>query len=122
MKRFYVYMFYDYNGKVVYVGRTNNIEKRIKQHFRGQGNLSKHQYEQVFKVVYAELPSMNDSIIYETYYISMFNPKFNTSLNDGVGTSVIIVNEPKFVEYKDFKDTAYYVRQRTIMGKEKFKE
>ena len=43
----YVYKFSDFNNNVIYVGKTNNIYNRMKQHFEGNGHLPMECYSSV---------------------------------------------------------------------------
>lgn len=83
--RHYLYFFTDVNDTVIYVGITNNMESRINQHFGRSGHLEAKAYEEVVTIHHAEFPCKNEAVIYETYYISKLQPKFNTMMkNDGL--------------------------------------
>jgi len=69
-----VYRIY-YKSKIVYVGRTNNIEKRISQHMLN-GKLIN--ILKVSKVEFAELETESDMNLYELYYILKLKPDLNT--------------------------------------------
>ena len=56
MKSF-IYKFINYDGDIIYIGKTNDIKKRMKQHFSSQAHLPKECYEQVFKIYYANVTS-----------------------------------------------------------------
>lgn len=78
MDVYYVYRFFNINNEIVYVGKTNNIDSRMRQHFSDKGHLKPEQYAQVQRVEYTECPSQLDMDILEKYLINLWQPPFNT--------------------------------------------
>lgn len=76
----YIYKFLNKENEVIYVGHTQNLNNRLKQHFGDSGHLDKAIYDEVEVVEYAEKESVNEVRIYELYYISKYKPKYNTLL------------------------------------------
>lgn len=81
MAKFYVYRFKDIDGRVVYVGKTKNINNRMHTHFGSRGHLTKEQYDTVAVVEYITLKNKIEMDIKELYYISKLKPIFNTIHN-----------------------------------------
>lgn len=77
MKKFYLYRFLDKHKRIIYIGRTRNLDSRIKTHFNG-GHLTVECYEDVEFIEVAELNNEADMYILEIYLISKYNPKYNT--------------------------------------------
>lgn len=78
----YVYRFINIHNQIIYVGRTNNIVRRIRnEHFSksGRGHLPQECYNETARVEYAEVKSHNESKMYELYYIEKYHPKYNQS-------------------------------------------
>lgn len=73
----YVYRFIDGKGRVIYYGKTVNIDLRISQHFGGKGHLPNECYKSVAKIEYQKYKTESDSLIMETYYICKYDPKYN---------------------------------------------
>ena len=73
----YCYRFKDINGNVIYVGKTVDINKRIAQNFGGKGHLDKSCYKSVARIEYQKYKTESDALIYETYYITKYSPKYN---------------------------------------------
>ena len=63
----YVYKFIDYRDKIIYIGKTNNIEYRIKQHFSKNGHLPKKCYEYAKEIWFIEVNGKTNVDIYETF-------------------------------------------------------
>lgn len=74
---YYLYRFLDEDYNILYVGRTNNLENRINQHFSFNGHIEKSCYEKVKKIEYVELKSQFDMVLKEIYYINKFLPPYN---------------------------------------------
>lgn len=79
---FYVYRFKDIHEQIIYVGKTKNIESRMKQHFSEKGHLNKECYERVITIEYIELKNDIDMSIKELYYINKWNPEYNKKDNN----------------------------------------
>ena len=77
MKSF-IYKFISYDGDIIYIGKTNDIKKRMKQHFGPYPHLPKECYEQVEKIFIANVNSKYNSELLETYYINKYHPKYNS--------------------------------------------
>lgn len=74
----YVYYFKNFNNEIIYVGRTNNIKRRMKEHFLN-GHLDKDCYDEVCSIMYAQInDSKYDTEICETLLINKYKPKYNT--------------------------------------------
>lgn len=72
----YVYRFLDSQGSIIYVGKTNDMKRRMRQHFL-RGHLPKECYKKTNEVQYMKFKSEVESSIYEIYYINKFKPIFN---------------------------------------------
>ena len=72
----YVYRFIDIEGKVIYYGKTLNMQNRMNSHF-AKGHLPKECYQSVAKIEYQKYKTESDALIYETYYITKYSPKYN---------------------------------------------
>lgn len=81
MNLYYVYRFLNKDLKVIYVGRTNSMDKRMYQHFRQKGNLPAEGYESVHRVDFIECKTHNDMKIKELYYIGKYRPTYNRQEN-----------------------------------------
>lgn len=74
----YVYYFEDYWGNILYVGKTSNIYRRMREHFL-KGHLPTECYQNVKSIYYAETGmSKYDNEIIETLLIDNLKPLYNT--------------------------------------------
>ena len=68
MKKIGIYFLYDANDELIYIGKSVNLDKRIKTSCK----LKKAEYVRI-----AELKTRIDATIYESYYIARYKPKHN---------------------------------------------
>ena len=75
---FYLYGFIDVEERVIYIGRTNDIRRRIlKEHFADNTHLPKECYLETEKVEYLELMNESEEVAYEAILINQIRPKYN---------------------------------------------
>lgn len=80
---FYLYRFKDEEGKIIYIGRTNDIERRIlKEHFTDNTHLPNQCYLETEKVEYVEIVNESEEVAYEAILINEIRPKYNTQFKD----------------------------------------
>lgn len=120
MSGYYVYRFINDVGDIIYIGKTNNIAKRIEtQHFSQQGHLPRECYMETSKVEYSQFKSDNMMRIYEIYLISTHRPMYNQEFNYRDEGMDIALPEPPWTEYiitddmrqsiKPEQDNAYWI-------------
>lgn len=91
---FFVYRFLSFEGLVLYVGSTININKRMKEH----NHLPKRCYENTYKVQYIEVNTHLDMLMLEIYYINKYNAKYN-KIDKYEGGTFLKIQAP---EWKNF--------------------
>lgn len=91
---------YVYNGKVVYIGKTNSsLNNRIKAHL----NERKFQDYLSSAIYYFECNNRIETSIYEKYLINKYKPILNEA--DKIIDRVLIdIKEPEWKEYKNCKE------------------
>lgn len=111
----YIYKFKNKEGKVIYVGRTNNFKRRVKEeHFGGRGHLPEECYAETEYVSFGRVNSENESKMYELYYIEKYTPKYNTQ-GTGGGKITFIMPEIEWYLYEPKK-------QRGVSSKGEIRE
>lgn len=74
----FVYYFKNYYNEIIYVGKTKDIKKRMRQHFT-DGHLPIECYQNVKQIFYAKTGfSQYDTEIIETLLIDKYKPIYNT--------------------------------------------
>ena len=72
-----VYYIYNKAGKLIYIGKSKNIKKRINQHFTGTTVKSKKIQLEVFEVTYEETGSELIALLKESDEIKVNKPIYN---------------------------------------------
>lgn len=108
----YVYRFLDSNLKPIYVGKTNNLDRRFKQHFT-KGHLPKKCYDSVYSMEYIKVNSELNALLLETFYINKYRPQYNKLNKTYKATSIDDVN------LKEIKDNwkVYKIVNHTLSPK-----
>ncbi len=72
-----VYYIHNLNGKLIYIGKSKNIRKRINQHFTGTDKKSLKIQAEVYTVTYQETGSELIALLKESEEIKINKPIFN---------------------------------------------
>ncbi|WP_412987926.1 exonuclease domain-containing protein [Pontimicrobium sp. IMCC45349] len=75
-----VYYMHREDGKIIYIGKSKNIKKRVNQHFTSQNPKSKRIQLQVAAVTYEDTGSELVALLKESEEIKRNKPKFNRAL------------------------------------------
>lgn len=77
---YYVYRLMDKDDNILYIGKTEDLNRRIKSHF-STSHLPKECINSIEKVEYIVMSLPTLMHIREIYYISLFKPKYNNVYN-----------------------------------------
>lgn len=72
-----VYYIYNTNGQLIFIGKSRNIKKRVRQHFTEENLKSKKIQAEVYNITYEETGSELISILKEMEEIAVNKPKYN---------------------------------------------
>ncbi|OMP66990.1 nucleotide excision repair endonuclease [Domibacillus epiphyticus] len=73
-----VFMFYDADDNLLYVGKARKLRMRIRKHFEDNVSDIKNHRDDVHKIVVCIVDSPVERDIYETFIINTFQAKYNT--------------------------------------------
>jgi len=90
----YIYKMFDKNNEIIYIGKTINIDQRLRQHMTDK---DKKWFKTVSKIYYAECLNKTDMDIYEIYYINKLVPLHNKQSVNGCEFSQEL-DELNFIE------------------------
>jgi DNA polymerase-3 subunit epsilon len=79
-----VYLFHDHKGKVVYVGKANQIKDRVLQHFSGHTHTkAKSNFaDQIFDVSFQESGHELMALLLENELVKKHFPRYNSTLKE----------------------------------------
>ena len=123
---FYIYK-YVLNNKIMYIGQTTDIHKRIQNHTK-EINFNNPNYQ----IFYASIPNKISMDIYEYLLIKKYKPIYNITYNNDIEVLCTLNEEPKWQLYikpeqnKQIKKekiplTKEEIRIRQLIGIEKAK-
>ena len=72
-----VYYFYNAQGKIIYVGKSKNIRKRVMSHFAKQTEKARKLYQAVHEITCEETCSELVALLYESHEIKNLHPEIN---------------------------------------------
>lgn len=72
----FIYKFMGKNKQVIYVGRSENINQRLQNHFNN-GHLPQSLYHQTENIYILKTESASEMALLELYYINKYKPKYN---------------------------------------------
>lgn len=72
----YVYLMYDADNVLLYVGITDNIKRRLRGHYK-----DKHWIDDVVRVSYETYDTREDAKFMERRFICLYRPKYNIHYN-----------------------------------------
>lgn len=79
----YVYRFLDEKNRILYIGKTVNMSRRMRQHFSPDSHLKKNGkgdlYEKVCKIEYITCKDEFTALQKELMYINLYKPKYNSA-------------------------------------------
>lgn len=93
----YVYKLLDKKGNVLYVGKTNDLKRRLTEHISNQ-----EWRNEIDSLYYAVCRDDFEQRTYENYYIIKSNPKYNKQ--DRSFSTHIILPELKWKKFEDIED------------------
>ena len=90
-----VYHIYNKDNKLIYIGKSKNIKKRINQHFTGVDVKSTKIQKEVFSVTYEETGSELIALLKESEEIKIHKPIYNRAQRKSVFNIALYVEADK---------------------------
>ncbi len=77
-----IYKYYDVNGKLIYVGKANNLRKRISSYFNKNitGYKTHELVRRIVRIEFTIVSSEQDAFLLENSLIKEYQPLFNINL------------------------------------------
>jgi DNA polymerase-3 subunit epsilon len=90
-----VYYIHNEEGRIIYIGKSNNIKKRINQHFTGIDKKSIKIQSEVFKVTFEETGSELIALLKESEEIKIHKPIYNRAQRKNIFNIALYAEEDK---------------------------
>lgn len=110
---FGAYLFRDSEDKVIYVGKANDLQKRVASYFRDDSLKSLGIIREARAIDYVTTSSELEALLLECNLIKRYKPKFNVVLRDDKSYPYIAITGKRFprvaiTRKTDIRDTKYY--------------
>jgi len=92
-----VYLFYDVNGTVIYVGKAKNLKKRVASYFKKnlENGKTKVLVRKITDIKHVVVETEEDALLLENNLIKKYQPRYNILLKDDKSFPwIVIKNEP----------------------------
>jgi excinuclease ABC subunit C len=93
-----VYQFYDFSGKLLYIGKAKNLKKRVSSYFSKshfENNKLRVLVKKIAEVKHIVVDSESDALLLENNLVKKYQPKYNVNLKDDKTFPwICIKNEP----------------------------
>ncbi len=94
-----IYKFYTKDNILIYVGKANNIKKRVKSYFAKQKKISPKTIKmvsQIYDIEFTIVNSEHEALLLESSIIKNNNPKYNILLRDDKSYPYICIMNERF--------------------------
>ncbi|MDA9176861.1 exonuclease domain-containing protein [Flavobacteriaceae bacterium] len=108
-----IYYFHDQNGKIIYIGKSNNIKNRVNQHLTGKSKKSLNIQLEAFDITFERTGSELIALLKENTEIKKHKPKFNKLLKKIIKKFCLEICEnsdgDKYLRICHYDDTVNYL-------------
>lgn len=106
---YYIYKYVE-NDKIIYIGKTVNLRRRIQEHSKEE-KFKKHSDALVY---YFECASEADMTIYEIYYIYKYKPELNVTYNQRADSFIneVSLESKEWKKYEERKKVSKEAKER----------
>ncbi len=113
-----VYYFYNAQGKIIYVGKSKNIRKRVMSHFAKQTEKARKLYQAVHEITCEETGSELVALLYESHEIKNLHPEINRAQRAKATQFVIhqTINEEGYLCLQTARVSQKLRKSMTILG------
>lgn len=125
-----IYYIHNNDGKIIYIGKSKNIRKRVNQHFTSSSSKSKKIQAEVFAVTFEKTGSELLALIKESEEIKIHKPIYNRALRNTFFEYAIYLDENEhgyqtlfiqkidlrrneMISFKSFGDAKNFLIQKT---------
>jgi len=108
-----IYLFYDKNKELIYVGKATSLRNRVQSYFRGARSMRpiEQMMHEVMDIKIKQTDSVLEAVILEANYIKKFLPKYNVDGKDDKSWNYVVVSDDLFPR-------VYTVRQHELSNQQ----
>lgn len=92
------YLYKDFSGKIIYIGKAKNLKKRVQSYFLDKelDSKTKALVRNIQEIEFIVTNTEVESLLLENNLIKKYSPKYNINLKDSKSYSVIEVTQEEF--------------------------
>ena len=108
-----IYLFYDKNKELIYVGKATSLRNRVQSYFRGARSMRpiEQMMHEVMDIKIKQTDSVLEAVILEANYIKKYLPKYNVDGKDDKSWNYVVVSDDLFPR-------VYTVRQHELSNQQ----
>jgi excinuclease ABC subunit C len=93
-----IYLYYDKNKELIYVGKATSLKNRVKSYFNGKRHDRpiEQMIHEVVDIKWKETDSVLEAVIVESLYIKKFLPKYNVLGKDNRSWNYIVITKDEY--------------------------
>jgi len=93
-----IYQFYDFDNKIIYIGKAKNLKSRVSSYFtnRKDSRKTKLLVRNIFDIKYMVVESEQDALLLENNLIKKYQPRYNIRLKDDKSYPWICIKNESF--------------------------
>lgn len=93
-----IYLFFDVNKELIYVGKATSLKNRVKSYFIGKKTPRpvEHMLHEVHNIKYIQTDSVLEAIILEANFIKKHTPKYNVIGKDDKSWNYITISRDEY--------------------------
>ncbi|MGB5378090.1 excinuclease ABC subunit UvrC, partial [Muriicola sp.] len=116
-----VYQFYDKDGRILYVGKAKNLQKRVTSYFTKthENGKTRVMVKKIHSLRHIVVPTESDALLLENNLIKKYQPRYNVLLKDDKSYPWICIKKERFPRIfptrKLIKDGSEYFGPYTSM-------
>jgi len=114
-----IYLFFNKNKKLVYVGKATNLKSRVRSYFAGQKSPRPIEslIDEVKNIKWIVTDSVLEAIILEANYIKKYLPKYNVLGKDDKSWNYLAITKSEFPNLKAIRQ--HDLKQLTLIEQKK---
>lgn len=109
-----VYLFYDRNKELIYVGKATSLKNRVRSYFRIKKVTRpiESMMHEVVDITYKQTDSVLEAVILEANTIKEYLPKYNVLGKDNRSWNYIVITKDEYPQIKTIRQHEFELRKR----------
>ncbi len=115
-----IYLFYNVEKELVYVGKATSLRSRVRSYFRGMKSPRpiEEMIHEVVNIKWETTDSVLEAVILESVYIKKFLPKYNVLGKDNKSWNYIVITNDTFPKVVTMRQHEYAILKANKQGKQ----